>query len=79
MLNFQDQRCSVTFYIFSLAQALVAEEARLKHVELLLQIDERKRGYNSMYETKEPTEEEMEAYRMKRQRPEDPMASFLGQ
>ncbi|XP_032885542.1 pre-mRNA-splicing factor SLU7 isoform X3 [Amblyraja radiata] len=62
-----------------LNKALVAEEARLKHVELLLQIDERKRGYNSMYETKEPTEEEMEAYRMKRQRPEDPMASFLGQ
>ena len=25
------------------------------------------------------TEEEMEAYRMKRQRPDDPMASFLGQ
>ena len=30
-------------------------------------------------ETREPTEEEMEAYRMKRQRPDDPMASFLGQ
>ena len=26
-----------------------------------------------------PLEEEMEAYRMKRQRPDDPMASFLGQ
>ncbi|KAF2986031.1 hypothetical protein EK904_002189, partial [Melospiza melodia maxima] len=41
--------------------------------------DERKRPYNSQYETREPTEEEMEAYRMKRQRPDDPMASFLGQ
>lgn len=62
-----------------LKKALVAEEARLKQVEQILQIDERKRGYNSLYEAKEPTEEEMEAYRMKRQRPEDPMASFLGQ
>jgi pre-mRNA-processing factor SLU7 len=44
-----------------------------------MQIDERKRPYNSIYETREPTEEEMEAYRMKRQRPDDPMASFLGQ
>lgn len=42
-----------------------------------MQIDERKRPYNSIYETWEPTEEEMEAYRMKRQRPDDPMASFL--
>ncbi|CAJ0936738.1 unnamed protein product [Ranitomeya imitator] len=57
--------------------ALNAEEARLKHVKELLQIDERKRAYNSIYETREPTEEEMEAYRMKRQRPDDPMASFL--
>ncbi|XP_078406726.1 pre-mRNA-splicing factor SLU7 [Cetorhinus maximus] len=62
-----------------LKKALVAEETRLKQVEQILQIDERKRGYNSIYEIKEPTEEEMEAYRMKRQRPEDPMASFLGQ
>ncbi|XP_048399555.1 pre-mRNA-splicing factor SLU7 [Stegostoma tigrinum] len=61
-----------------LKKALVAEEARLKQVEQILQIDERKRGYNSVHEIKEPTEEEMEAYRMKRQRPEDPMASFLG-
>lgn len=62
-----------------LKKALNAEEARLKHVQELLQIDERKRAYNSIYESKEPTEEEMEAYRMKRPRPDDPMASFLGQ
>ncbi|XP_063784836.1 pre-mRNA-splicing factor SLU7 [Pseudophryne corroboree] len=62
-----------------LKKALNAEEARLKHVQEILQMDERKRAYNSMYETREPTEEEMEAYRMKRQRPDDPMASFLGQ
>uniref|UniRef100_A0A4W3IPF1 Pre-mRNA-splicing factor SLU7 n=1 Tax=Callorhinchus milii TaxID=7868 RepID=A0A4W3IPF1_CALMI len=62
-----------------LKKALIAEEARLKQVEQTLQLDERKRAYNTIYETKEPTEEEMEAFRMKRQRPEDPMASFLGQ
>ncbi|NXU51883.1 SLU7 factor, partial [Turnix velox] len=59
--------------------ALNAEETRLLHVKEMMQLDERKRPYNSIYETREPTEEEMEAYRMKRQRPDDPMASFLGQ
>ncbi|KAM4675327.1 pre-mRNA-splicing factor SLU7 isoform 1-T3 [Discoglossus pictus] len=62
-----------------LKKALNAEEARLKHVQEIMQLDERKRAYNNIYETREPTEEEMEAYRMKRQRPDDPMASFLGQ
>lgn len=66
--------------MFSLfLQAPNAEEARLLHVKELMQVDERKRPYNILYETREPTEEEMEAYRMKRQRPDDPMASFLGQ
>ncbi|KAF7249023.1 Pre-mRNA-splicing factor SLU7 [Varanus komodoensis] len=62
-----------------LKKALNAEEARLLHVKEIMQLDERKRPYNSMYESREPTEEEMEAYQMKRQRPDDPMASFLGQ
>ncbi|XP_064255753.1 pre-mRNA-splicing factor SLU7-like [Passer domesticus] len=61
-----------------LKKALNAEEARL-HIKEIMQLDERKRPYNSQYEGREPTEEEMEAYRMKRQRPDDPMASFLGQ
>lgn len=39
--------------------------------------DERKRSYNSMYENKAPTEEDMEAYYRKRARPDDPMAAFL--
>ena len=43
----------------------------------MLKIDERKRPYNSMYETKELTAEEIEAYQMKRKRDEDPMAHFL--
>ena len=41
-------------------------------------MDERKRPYNSMAASnKEPTEEEMEAYYLKKQRAEDPMAKFL--
>ncbi|KAG7465131.1 hypothetical protein MATL_G00172990 [Megalops atlanticus] len=62
-----------------LKKALSAEEQRLKQVAELMQMDERKRPYNSLQEVKEPTEEEMEAFRMKRSRPDDPMASFLGQ
>lgn len=60
-------------------QALNAEEQRLKQVAELMQVDERKRPYNSLMEVREPTEEEMEAFRMKRYRADDPMASFLGQ
>ena len=43
----------------------------------LLSMDERKRPYNSMAEAKAPTEEDLEAYYLKRQRTEDPMAGFL--
>ncbi|KAF4518255.1 hypothetical protein B566_EDAN010401 [Ephemera danica] len=39
--------------------------------------DERKRKYNSMYEVKAPTEEEMENYFKKRRHFEDPMAQFM--
>ena len=39
--------------------------------------DERKRKYNSMGEAKAPTEEDLEAYYLKRQRTEDPMANFI--
>uniref|UniRef100_A0A3Q3VUS7 Pre-mRNA-splicing factor SLU7 n=1 Tax=Mola mola TaxID=94237 RepID=A0A3Q3VUS7_MOLML len=62
-----------------LKKALEAEDKHVKHVEALMQLDERKRPYNSLLEVKAPTEEEMEAFRMKRCRPDDPMASFLGQ
>lgn len=61
------------------SQALEAEDKHAKHVEALMQLDERKRPYSSLLEVKAPTEEEMEAFRMKRCRPDDPMASFLGQ
>ncbi|KAK2707206.1 pre-mRNA-splicing factor SLU7-like [Artemia franciscana] len=42
-----------------------------------IELDERKRKYNSKYEAKAPTEEEMEAYRMKRKHFEDPMTDFM--
>ena len=47
-----------------------------------MMMDERKRPYNSLKrdgECREPTEEEMEAYKLKRARrwQEDPMAAYL--
>ncbi|KAM5271256.1 pre-mRNA-splicing factor SLU7-like [Ctenodactylus gundi] len=60
-------------------KALNAEEACFLHVKEIVQTKERKRPHDSTYETRVPTEAEMEAYRRKRHRPDDPMASFLGQ
>lgn len=52
---------------------------REKEVDRLMTMDERKRPYNSMKADSGifPTDEEMEAYRLKRRRQEDPMAGFL--
>ncbi|KAG7200868.1 hypothetical protein KM043_003231 [Ampulex compressa] len=61
-----------------LKQALEKEERNQREGQRLLEMDERKRPYNSMYSAKELTEEEIEAYQMKRKRDEDPMADFLG-
>lgn len=58
--------------------ALEAEEKNNAKADRLLSIDERKRPYNSMFEVKAPTEEEVEAYLMKRRREEDPMFAFMG-
>uniref|UniRef100_A0A2M4ADC8 Pre-mRNA-splicing factor SLU7 n=1 Tax=Anopheles triannulatus TaxID=58253 RepID=A0A2M4ADC8_9DIPT len=58
--------------------ALEAEERNQQRAAELLRQDERKRPYNSMYEVRVPTEEEIEAYMMKRRREEDPMAAFIG-
>ena len=60
-------------------QALIAEEERVKEVDRIMSMDERKRPYHSMKadQSREPTEEEMEAFRLKRKRTEDPMADFL--
>ena len=50
------------------------DERERKQVE----IDDRKRKYNSLATDGEmPTEEEMEAYRMKKARDEDPMAKIV--
>ena len=55
------------------------QEEREKEADKLIAMDERKRPYNSMKADSSaiPTEEEMEAYRLKRWRQEDPMAGFL--
>ncbi|KAK3095747.1 hypothetical protein FSP39_018488 [Pinctada imbricata] len=60
-----------------LKEALKREEASQRRVDELLRLDERKRPFNSMYEAKAPTEEEMEAWRLKQRRTDDPMAQFL--
>ncbi|XP_011140762.2 pre-mRNA-splicing factor Slu7 [Harpegnathos saltator] len=60
-----------------LKEALRKEEENTEEVDKLLKMDERKRPYNSMYEAKEPTNEEIEAYQMKRKRYEDPMTNFI--
>lgn len=55
------------------------EDERVREVDRLMVMDERKRPYHSMRaeEGRVPTEEEMEAFRLKRKRKEDPMADFL--
>lgn len=58
-------------------QALKKEDENKREAERLLAMDERKRPYNSMYEVKKISDEEMEAYLMKKRREEDPMAQFL--
>lgn len=58
-------------------QALEKEDRSQRRADYLLSLDERKRPYNSMFEVKEPTEEELEAYQMKKRREEDPMSQFL--
>jgi len=58
-----------------LKKALKEEEKRSKLTEA--ELDERKRKYNSMG-TVDVTEEEMEAYMLKKSRPDDPMARISG-
>jgi pre-mRNA-processing factor SLU7 len=61
----------------SLKKALEKEDERLKEVDRIMNMDERKRPYNSMYEVSKPTDDEIEAYHMKKRRDEDPMANFV--
>ncbi|KAK4883106.1 hypothetical protein RN001_006425 [Aquatica leii] len=60
-----------------LVEAIKAEEQRQQEADILLEIDERKRPYNSMYDVKKPTDDEMEAYFLKRRRDEDPMNHLM--
>ena len=55
------------------------EKRREKEVEELMELDERKRPYNSMKAdgSTAPTEEEMEAYYRRKKRKDDPMADFI--
>ena len=61
----------------SILQALRKEEKHRREADRLLAMDERKRPYNSLRgDYREVTEEEMEAFRMKRRNADDPMNSF---
>lgn len=57
-------------------QALVAME---KEQSSSVEMDDRKRSYHSMKadDGKAPTEEQMEAYYLKKRRTDDPMADFI--
>ncbi len=60
--------------------AMKKQEQEEKNVDAMLKLDERKRAYNSLKgseDCKQLSEAELEAYYRKRQRQEDPMASFL--
>jgi len=59
-------------------RALERLEQEERAADALINSDERKRPYNSMTTTfKPPTEDDMEAYYLKRRRADDPMAKFL--
>ncbi|SPP88059.1 pre-mRNA-splicing factor Slu7 [Drosophila guanche] len=53
------------------------EKAAATEKKVQEDLDDRKRPYNSMYDVKAPTEDEIEEWKRKRPRDEDPMAQFL--
>ncbi|KAM8703009.1 hypothetical protein ACLKA7_005366 [Drosophila subpalustris] len=53
------------------------KEVKEKEREIPEELDDRKRPYNSMYDVKAPTEEEIEEWKRKRTRTEDPMLQFI--
>ena len=57
-------------------KALVAME---KEQSSAVEMDDRKRAYHSMKadDSKAPTDEQMEAYYLKKRRTDDPMADFI--
>lgn len=56
-------------------EAVAKEEAWQKR-DAAVELDDRKRGYNSM-KTSEVSMEDMEAYRLKKNKRDDPMANFM--
>jgi len=60
-----------------LREALIRAKLEDKAAEEMLELDERKRKYNSMYDATAPSEEAVEAYQMRRKRDDDPMANFM--
>lgn len=68
-------RLFIAFFV----KALKAQELEEKRNESLLAMDERSRPYNSSqkHSYSEPTDEEMEAYQMKKRFRDDPMAAFI--
>nr|CAB3266370.1 zinc finger protein (CCHC)-12 [Phallusia mammillata] len=58
-------------------EAIDKEKKRVRKVEAMLKVDERKRPYNSMLDVKKPTDEEMEAYYRKKKNEDDPMAHLM--
>ncbi|XP_078589474.1 pre-mRNA-splicing factor SLU7-like [Branchiostoma floridae x Branchiostoma japonicum] len=62
-----------------LKKALKAEEERDRSYQEIMKLDERKRPYNSLAaDSHEVTEEELEAFRIKRANYDDPMKNMLG-
>ncbi|XP_016987377.1 pre-mRNA-splicing factor Slu7 [Drosophila rhopaloa] len=53
------------------------EKEKTKEKEIPEELDDRKRAYNSMYDVKAPTEDEIEEWKKKRPRAEDPMLQFM--
>ncbi|XP_037707321.1 pre-mRNA-splicing factor Slu7 [Drosophila subpulchrella] len=53
------------------------EEEKSKKKGVPEELDDRKRAYNSMYDVKAPTEDEIEEWKKKRPREEDPMLQFM--
>jgi pre-mRNA-processing factor SLU7 len=58
------------------AKLKAALKAQEKFQEEQVELDERKRKFNSMRDTGEMTAEEMEAYRIKKARGDDPLAQM---
>jgi hypothetical protein len=72
----EPMRIQITKCVSLCLQALEDEEESQKRGTELLGMDERKRPYNSMYNEAAPSEDQMEAWRMKQRHFEDPMNHF---